>query len=178
MMLTRHWGTMMVPLRLRSRQKLSLCPQVSRFIPVQFMVSSLTVATAGTMVPLESPSESPQSQEDVQVLSPSAHVPSWPSDTDIQFVPGTTRVILTRQGTLLKSVLQDGFENLRASILFEHAFPDVVLAHSFIRDALITAAARSGPATASIHQRLLNDNNYLKKLAPLVSTIVCPQSHN
>jgi hypothetical protein len=127
--------------------------------------------TAVTLVPSES-SES----DDVQILSPSGH--AWPSDTDIQFVPGTTRVILTRQGTLLKSVLQDGFENLWASMLFEHAFPDLVLSQNFVRDALVTAAARSGPATASIHQRLLNDNSYLKKLTPLVSTNVCPRPHN
>lgn len=123
------------------------------------------------------PSEPSQSHDDVEFLSsPSGHV--WPEDTDIQFVPGTTRVILTRQGNLLRSVLQDGFENLRASMLFEHAFPDLVLAYSFIRDALITAAARSGPATASIHQRLMNDKDYLKKLTPLVSTIVCPRLPN
>jgi hypothetical protein len=131
--------------------------------------------TAVTLVPSEF-SESSQSQDDVQILAPSGR--AWPSDTDIQFVPGTTRVILTRQGTLLKSVLQDGFENLRASMLFEHAFPDLVLSHIFVRDALVTAAARSGPATASIHRRLLDDNNYLKKLTPLVRTIGCPQSHN
>ncbi|KAN0131759.1 hypothetical protein V8E53_010410 [Lactarius tabidus] len=111
-------------------------------------VSPLTVMTAVTLVPSES-SES----DDVQILSPSGH--AWPSDTDIQ------------QGTLLKSVLQDGFENLWASMLFEHAFPDLVLSQNFVCDALVTAAARSGPAMASIHQQLLNDNSYLKKLTPL-----------
>jgi hypothetical protein len=63
-------------------------------------------------------------------------------------------------------------------MLLEHAFPDVSLAQSFVRDALVNAAAGSGPATASIHQRLLNDADYLKKLTPLVSTIVCPRLPN
>ena len=68
------------------------------------MVSSLTVMTALAMKLLESQSESSQSQEDMQTLSSSVHV--WPSDTDIQFVPGTTCVLLTIQGTLLKTVLK------------------------------------------------------------------------
>jgi len=114
------------------------------------------------------PSEAPWPQEDVQTQSPSV----WSADTDIQFIPGTNRVILTMQGTLLRSVIQDAFENVRASILFEHVFPDVVLALSFIRDALITAARRCGPATASIYTRLLNDKDYLMKIVPLVSTTI------
>ena len=40
----------------------------------------------------------------VSGLSSSVHV--WPSDMDIQFVPGTTHVLLTIQGTLLKTVLK------------------------------------------------------------------------
>ena len=68
------------------------------------MVSSLTVMTALAMKLLESQLESSQSQEDMQTLSSSVHV--WPSDTDIQFVPGTTCVLLTIQGTLLKTVLK------------------------------------------------------------------------
>lgn len=131
---------------------------------------TLTVMTAVTLETLESPSELSQSQEDVQILSSSVRV--WPADTDIQFVPGTNRALLTIQGVLLKSVLQDGFERLRASMLFEHAFPDIVLAYSFIRDALITAAEGAGPATASIHQRMLKDETYLKKLSPLVRIIL------
>ena len=68
------------------------------------MVSSLTVTTALAMKLLESQLESSQSQEDMQTLSSSVHV--WPSDTDIQFVPGTTSVLLTIQGTLLQTVLK------------------------------------------------------------------------
>ena len=68
------------------------------------MVSSLTVTTALAMKLLELQSESSQSQEDMQTLSSSVHV--WPSDTDIQFVPGTTSVLLTIQGTPLKTVLK------------------------------------------------------------------------
>ena len=53
-------------------------------------------------------------------------------------------------------------------MLFEHAFPDVVLTYSFIHDVLIMTTVGSGPATASIHQQMLNDETYIKKLSPLV----------
>lgn len=102
----------------------------------------------------------------VSGLSSSVHV--WPSDMDIQFVPGTTHVLLTIQGTLMKTVLQDGFKRLQASMLFEHAFPDVVLAYLFICDVLIITLVGSGPTTTSICPQMLNDKTYIKKLSPLV----------
>lgn len=153
---TCHQGTMVA--LLPSLRYPLLRPQVSRFVTVSILSangSNLNM-TANTATLLE----------DVQTQSPSV----WPTDTEIQLVPGTNRVILTRQGILLRTVIQDAFENVRASIFFENAFPDVVLALSFIRDGLLTAAG-GGPATASIYMRLLNDKDYLMKIVPLVRTI-------
>jgi hypothetical protein len=130
--------------------------------------SNLNVAVNTTAL-----SETSQLEEDVKTQSPSL----WPADTEIKFIPGTDRVRLTMQGAPLRKVIQDAFENVRASILFEHAFPDVVLALSFIRDALITAAGHGGPTTISIYSRLMSDNEYLLKIVPLVSTSLHPQDN-
>jgi hypothetical protein len=107
--------------------------------------------------------------------SPSASVYQWPADTDLKVLPGPhKKVILTIQSTPLRTVIQDSFEHLRASLLFEHAFPDSVLVLLFIRNALVTAAERCGPTLGpvamSIRSRLLNDNDYFLKISPLVST--------
>jgi hypothetical protein len=131
----------------------------SLFCVVSTDTSNLNT-TENNVVPSGAPASSPL-QEGMETLI-------WPEETDIQFVPGTNRVILTRQGTLLRTVIQDAFEHVRTSILFEHAFPDVALSLSFIRDGLVNAAG-SGPATASIYNRLLNDKDYLPRIVPLVS---------
>ncbi|KAH9043552.1 hypothetical protein EDB83DRAFT_2318036 [Lactarius deliciosus] len=119
--------------------------------------------TAKAPVNIVVPSEAHHLQEDMQIQSP----PKWAAETEIRFMPGTNRVILTAQGTLLRTVIQDAFENLRAAILFQHAFPDGALALSYVRDALITAARQCGPAAASIYTRMLNDTEYFTKIIPL-----------
>lgn len=96
----------------------------------------------------------------------------WPADTELQVIAGTTRIILTTQSALIQSVIHGSFEHVQASLLFEHAFPGPLLALSFIRNALVTSAKKCGPAAASIHTRLLNDEDYVKRIAPLVSTTI------
>ena len=36
----------------------------------------------------------------------------WPTETDLIYVPGTMKVMLTLQSPLIRTVLQDGIENL------------------------------------------------------------------
>ncbi|KAH9039951.1 hypothetical protein EDB84DRAFT_1436917 [Lactarius hengduanensis] len=110
------------------------------------------------------PSEAHRLREDVRIQSP----PKWAAETEIQFMPGTNRVVLTTQGTLLRTVIQDAFEYLRAAILFQHAFPDAALPLSYVHDTLITAARQCGPAAASIYTRMLNDTEYFTKIVPLL----------
>ncbi|KAI9444390.1 hypothetical protein BJY52DRAFT_1194415 [Lactarius psammicola] len=106
----------------------------SATVPTLLPATAFVPPTAKASVPLEA-SATNQPQGDTQTQSPSV----WSVDTDIQFIPGTNRVILTMQ----------------------------VLALSFIRDALITAAGRCGPTTALIYTQLLNDKDYLMKIVPL-----------
>jgi hypothetical protein len=93
----------------------------------------------------------------------------WPTDTDLKLIPGTKRLRLTMQNSLIRALIRNTFENVQGSLLFLNAFPDIPLTLSFIRDALITAAAQYGPAAQSIHTRLLNDKEYVTLLTPLVS---------
>jgi hypothetical protein len=91
----------------------------------------------------------------------------WPADTDIVYPPGSNKLSLTAQRPLLHGVIQDSFENVRASLLFDHAFPDPVVAPLTIRAALIAAA--DNPRALSIRNRLVGDGEYLGKLTRLVS---------
>jgi len=94
----------------------------------------------------------------------------WPSETELIYIPGTTKVMLTLQLPLIRTVLQDAFENLRSSLLIEHAFPDPNLTILFIRKHLVGAARSHLPRAVNVHRRLLVDNAYLEKLCRLPRT--------
>jgi hypothetical protein len=96
-------------------------------------------------------------------------VVTWPIDTDLIYLPGSKKVKLTMQMPLVRMVVQDAFENLRASLLFEDAFPDPNVTILFVRKNLIGAARSHLPRVEDIHKRLLCDNEYLNNLSPLVS---------
>ena len=89
---------------------------------------------------------------------------AWPVDTDLIYIPGSRKIMLTLQMPLIRMVVQDAFENLRASLLFEHAFLDPNLTVLFIRKNLIGAARSHLPRAVHIHKRLLSDDEYLDKL--------------
>ena len=93
----------------------------------------------------------------------------WPRETDLIYLPGTTKVLLTLQLPLIRTVLQDAFENLRASLMFEHTFPDPNSTILFVRKNLVSAARSHLPRAVDVHRRLLSDNTYLEKLCCLVS---------
>ena len=93
----------------------------------------------------------------------------WPSGTDLIYPPKTTKFMLTLQLPLIGTVLQDGIENLQASLLLEHTFLDPNLTVLFIRKNLVGAARSHLPRAVNIHKRLLVDNAYLDKLSCLVS---------
>jgi hypothetical protein len=94
---------------------------------------------------------------------------AWPVDTDLIYIPGSKKIMLTIQKPLIRMVIQDAFENLRASLLFEHAFPDPHLTVLFVRKNLIGAARSHLPRTVDVHKRLLIDDDYLGSLLRLVS---------
>ncbi len=75
----------------------------------------------------------------------------WPASTDVVLTPGSMRVMLTIQHKLLCQVIQDSFKNVWAALMFQHAFPNALLAPPLIRDALLAAADSHKPATVSIY---------------------------
>ena len=93
----------------------------------------------------------------------------WPVDTDLIYVPGLKKVMLTMQMPLIHMVVQDAFETLWASLLFKNAFPDPNLTVLYVRKNLIGAARGNLPRAADIFKRLLVDDVYLNKLSCLVS---------
>jgi hypothetical protein len=77
--------------------------------------------------------------------------------------------MLTIQSLLICTVLQDAFENLWASLLFDHTFLDPNLSLLFIRKNLIGAAKSHLPRAINIYKDLLINVRYLDKLSRLIS---------
>ncbi|KAH8980473.1 hypothetical protein EDB92DRAFT_1953940 [Lactarius akahatsu] len=62
-------------------------------------------------------------------------------------------------------------DDLRATLIFNDTFPDGILATCFIRSSLNTAAekvVKKKPAASSIQERLLADDDYVLKIAPVL----------
>ncbi len=111
---------------------------------------------------------SQESNTSAHGIAPQPDYP-WPSDTEIVVFPGTNKVLLTIQSPLMRSIFQDAFEHLRASLLFIHAFPDPSLTRSMITEALSVATESHLPRAANIRNRLELDEEYLAKMCHLVS---------
>jgi hypothetical protein len=94
----------------------------------------------------------------------------WPADTEVVVFPGTNKVLLTIQSPLMRSIFQDAFEHLRASLLFIHAFPDPILTRSMISEALGVATQSHLPRSGNIRNRLELDPDYVVKMCRLVSS--------
>ncbi|KAI0254978.1 hypothetical protein BJV78DRAFT_1151819 [Lactifluus subvellereus] len=94
----------------------------------------------------------------------------WPVDTDIIFASGTNRMALTGQRPLVRLVIQDAIEILRASLVLVNAFPDADLTISLVKDALLSAVDQYLPATSCMHARLEKDEQYFTKILPVPCT--------
>ena len=92
----------------------------------------------------------------------------WPSDTDLIFAPGSRKVMLMNQRPLVRLVIQDAMELLRADLLFNYAFPVPLVSVEIIRMSLRTSAAQYLGAM-DIRRRLLFDEEYSDLMIPLVS---------
>jgi hypothetical protein len=79
--------------------------------------------------------------------------------------------MLTIQIPLIRTIIQDSFEDLRATLLFENAFPDPNLTILFLQKTLIGAARSRLPDTVNVYNRLLLDDEYRDKLSRLVSDL-------
>jgi hypothetical protein len=79
--------------------------------------------------------------------------------------------MLLNQRPIVRAVIQEAIENLRAALLFTNAFPDVCSALTLIKDCLFTAALCLKPGASEVLHRLTNDQDYLLRITPLVSIL-------
>ncbi|KAI9435276.1 hypothetical protein H4582DRAFT_2059537 [Lactarius indigo] len=96
----------------------------------------------------------------------------WPTDTDLLPL-GSNKLLLTNQYPLVCNVVQEAIEHLRASLMFNHAFPTAPIAFAFTKESLITAAKKLKPGAVHIQRRLQQDEDYLAKVVPLVAAMAC-----
>jgi hypothetical protein len=94
----------------------------------------------------------------------------WLANTEFIYVAGTTRVNLTAQLPVMRTVIQDAFEEVRASMLFNCAFLDASAIPTILKEALIAAALSHVPRSSNIYSRLMMDDEYAAKM----SRLVCP----
>ena len=97
---------------------------------------------------------------------------------DPLYVAGTTKVILSNQGPLLRGIIQAAFESIHTSLLFEHAFPDMTVIGAMVTKAVFDAArnhiapgGQYNSLASLIHQRLLSHDDYWAKICHLVRSI-------
>lgn len=84
------------------------------------------------------------------------------------YAPSSNRLKLTGQSPIVRSVIAQAIENLRAAMLFTGAFPDYCSALTLIKDCLLTSASYLQPGAADVLDRLKTDPDYLSKLTLLV----------
>jgi hypothetical protein len=66
--------------------------------------------------------------------------PTWPVETNLVYVTGTTKVKLSLQPQLLQIILQDAFKRVRCGLAFQHAFPNANVLPAVVRKTLVDAA--------------------------------------
>ncbi|KAH9015720.1 hypothetical protein EDB84DRAFT_1567584 [Lactarius hengduanensis] len=82
-----------------------------------------------------------------------------------------TRVLLAAQQQLIHDIVRLAVDDLRATLIFNDTFPDGILATCFIRSSLNSAAetiAKKESGASSIQERLLADDDYVVKIAPVL----------
>ncbi|KAF8263224.1 hypothetical protein EI94DRAFT_1832424 [Lactarius quietus] len=143
------------------------CPteKLCHNVPASSQRVSGSAATAKSIVASAAPSALNAVEEEITETST-----TWPAATNLKLIKGSKgnlQVMLTIQPPIIRSVITHSFEGLRASLLFENAFPDPIVSYAFIRDALITAASNYGPSAAAMYTRLVNDEEYVTTIFPV-----------
>ncbi|KAH9164868.1 hypothetical protein EDB89DRAFT_1911836 [Lactarius sanguifluus] len=101
----------------------------------------------------------------------------WPADTDLLFATGSSKIKLTLQHPLVRLVLQDAIDHMRAHLVLINAFPDPGATLAFARDSLMTAVEDCQPDTKILCQRFQDDIEYLTRVIPVVwSTIITDET--
>ncbi len=76
--------------------------------------------------------------------------------------------MLTVQRPLMRAVFQDSFDRIRATMVFQNAFPTPFEMVGMITDNLITAA-EGNPRATNIYNRIMIDGDYTTEMSRLVS---------
>ncbi|KAH8980460.1 hypothetical protein EDB92DRAFT_1974433 [Lactarius akahatsu] len=87
--------------------------------------------------------------------------------TDLVFPDGSTKLLLRHQQPVIRTIVQKAIENLRATLIFQDAFPDGSVAFAFSKDALSAAAVSHKLGRAIVQHRLEVDDEYVAKLVSL-----------
>jgi len=132
--------------------------------PVAANPSQATVAAVTLQATIDATSVQASTATSIQTTCIQA---TWPAETDIVVNPITNRVTLTTQHPLLRTVIQEAIENLRASLLFDDAFPNAIVTPLAIRECLMSAA--DNPKALMVKMRLTSDERYLTTMIRLVS---------
>ncbi|KAH8994406.1 hypothetical protein EDB86DRAFT_3078268 [Lactarius hatsudake] len=96
---------------------------------------------------------------------------AWPAYTNLKFAPGQNRLTLGGQHEVIREVVKQSIEDLRASLIFNDAFPDGILATCFIRHSLNIGTgkvSKKNPAASSVQERLVDDDDYAFKIIPVL----------
>lgn len=110
-------------------------------------------------------------------MTPESLRATWLRDTDLVYPAGSTKLMLKRQQPFIQTVVQAAIENMRASLMFNRAFPDGALAFYLAKESLVVAADKLKPGSTpiqrrlkqAIQRRLEQDEDYLASIAQLVS---------
>jgi hypothetical protein len=115
------------------------------------------------------------SQEDIRgsdaptdpVITSGSSEPSFPAETELLFVSGSNKIMLTVQRPLMRAVFQEAFERIRADMVFKNVFPNIYETIEMITDSLLKAAESNDWAT-NIYNRLTLDADYSNNMSRLV----------
>jgi hypothetical protein len=103
---------------------------------------------------------------------------TWPTETNLVCVAGTTRVKLSLQGQVLQDIFRVAFDNVRLYLLIENSFPNPtsipkMLIHAVVEaaEACTTSGGRHSTLAGQVHMRLLSDEEYRTQMIRLVSEL-------
>ncbi|KAI9456292.1 hypothetical protein BJY52DRAFT_1188006 [Lactarius psammicola] len=84
---------------------------------------------------------------------------------DTSYGSNSTEPVLESE---VPALAPDAIEILRASLMFDNAFPDSIHTLAFVRRSLLTSARKRCPTALSIHTRLVQDEDYISKIIPVL----------
>ena len=92
----------------------------------------------------------------------------WTADTELVLAPGPKKKMrLSEQNHLIRRVIHEAMEGVRAELLFHAAYPDQRYIIVIIRTLLLDVTVRQ-PNASNIRRRLLFDDDYMGFFIPLV----------